>query len=173
MIKDNILKIGDFGFAKKIPNKNFKNHSIVGTPLYMSLEILKSQDYTSKCDIWALGFIFYQLLHGTTPWTAKSEYQLVQNIQKKPLNIKRKDLKPVTIDFLKKCLAIKQDNRISWDELFVHPIFQGFFDEKGGNNQIFENKLKQIMNDLRFYIKSNNLDLSKILYNLGYMSENE
>lgn len=37
MIKDNILKIGDFGFAKKIPNKNFKVKTVVGTPLYMSL----------------------------------------------------------------------------------------------------------------------------------------
>lgn len=36
---------------------------------------------------------------------------------------------------------------------------------------MFENKLKQIMNDLRFYIKSNNLDLCKILMNLGYQNE--
>lgn len=42
MIKDKILKIGDFGFAKKIPNKNFKINSVVGTPLYMSLQILKN-----------------------------------------------------------------------------------------------------------------------------------
>lgn len=42
MIKDNILKIGDFGFAKKIPNSNFKNKTVVGTPLYMSLQILRN-----------------------------------------------------------------------------------------------------------------------------------
>ena len=29
------------------------------------------------------------------------------------------------------------------------------------------------MGDLRFYIKSNNLDLTKILYSLGYTSENQ
>lgn len=29
------------------------------------------------------------------------------------------------------------------------------------------------MGDLRFYISSNNLDLTKILYNLGYTSENQ
>lgn len=38
----------------------------------MSPQILKSEPYTSKCDIWALGFIFYEMLHGETPWTAKS-----------------------------------------------------------------------------------------------------
>ena len=41
MIKDKILKIGDFGFAKKIP-KNAQIKSVVGTPLYMSLQILKN-----------------------------------------------------------------------------------------------------------------------------------
>lgn len=38
-----------------------KNQTVVGTPLYMSLEILKCEYYTSKCDIWALGFIFYEV----------------------------------------------------------------------------------------------------------------
>jgi serine/threonine protein kinase len=28
----------------------------------MSLEILKGRPYTSKCDIWALGFIFYEVI---------------------------------------------------------------------------------------------------------------
>jgi serine/threonine protein kinase len=52
-------------------------NSGVGTPLYMSIEILKSLHYTSKCDIWALGIIFYQLLHGEAPWIAGSEFELV------------------------------------------------------------------------------------------------
>jgi serine/threonine protein kinase len=37
MVKNKILKIGDFGFAKKTPNQKFKNKTVVGTPLYMSL----------------------------------------------------------------------------------------------------------------------------------------
>ena len=30
----------------------------------MSIEILKSLEYSSKCDIYALGVIFYEMLHG-------------------------------------------------------------------------------------------------------------
>lgn len=58
MKKGNTLKLGDFGFAKQIDQKSMVS-TAVGTPLYMSLEILKGDKYTSKCDIWALGFIFY------------------------------------------------------------------------------------------------------------------
>jgi len=35
-------KLGDFGFAKKNVTNRIKNGSIVGTPLYMSLQLLKS-----------------------------------------------------------------------------------------------------------------------------------
>ena len=63
MKRGGVLKLGDFGFAKQM-GQNRMVHTCVGTPLYMSLEILKGEDYTSKCDIWALGLIFYEMLHG-------------------------------------------------------------------------------------------------------------
>jgi serine/threonine protein kinase len=35
----------------------------------MSPQILNEEgNYTSKCDIWSLGVIFYEILHGRTPW---------------------------------------------------------------------------------------------------------
>ena len=74
MTKNGVLKIGDFGFAKKIVSHKMKNKTFVGTPLYMSLQILKSQPYSSKADIWAIGTIFYEMLHGDTPWIAATEY---------------------------------------------------------------------------------------------------
>ena len=42
MLSQGVVKIGDFGFAKKNVNKRMKNVSSVGTPLYMSLQILRS-----------------------------------------------------------------------------------------------------------------------------------
>ena len=61
LIHDGTFKICDFGFSKKLNNRRLKNQTFVGTPLYMSVEILKSEYYTSKCDIWALGIIFYEV----------------------------------------------------------------------------------------------------------------
>ena len=35
---------------------------MVGTPLYMAPQILKREKYTSKCDVWSMGVLFYQVL---------------------------------------------------------------------------------------------------------------
>lgn len=56
MIHDKVFKLGDFGFSKHVSNyKNQMLTSLVGTPLYMSPQILKQDHYTTKCDIWSLG----------------------------------------------------------------------------------------------------------------------
>ena len=37
MLAGGTVKLGDFGFAKKNPNKKVQNKTSVGTPLYMSI----------------------------------------------------------------------------------------------------------------------------------------
>lgn len=81
MLRNNSIKLGDFGLAKRCRNKRIKIDSSVGSPLYMSLQLLKQQPYSSKCDIWAVGCVFYQMLHGKTPWHARTEYALVTAIE--------------------------------------------------------------------------------------------
>lgn len=93
MLKGKTLKLGDFGFARQMGSKGTVSAS-VGTPLYMSPEVLRGEEYSSKCDVWALGFILYELLHGETPWRGSSAAQLARNIEKQPLTIPRTDLSP-------------------------------------------------------------------------------
>jgi serine/threonine protein kinase len=59
-----IFKLGDFGFARQLTNyKNKMMNSRVGTPLYMSPQLLEDKEYTSKSDIWSLALIYYQLIY--------------------------------------------------------------------------------------------------------------
>lgn len=45
----------------------------------MAPDVLGHVDYTYKCDIWSLGVIFYEILHGFPPWNAKT----IKDLQKK------------------------------------------------------------------------------------------
>lgn len=77
-------------------------------------------------------------------------------------------LKPETKDFLTRCLKVHEKDRMSWDEVFVHPIFQGYFHQYSEQNQHFEDKLKMVMTELRFQINSKNIDINRLLESLGF-----
>jgi len=81
------------------------------------------------------------------------------------------NLRPETKDFLSKCLKIHEEDRMSWDEVFLHPIFKGYFNQYALQNQQFEDKLKMVMSELRFQINSKNLDLNRLLKSMSIKDE--
>jgi Ca2+-binding EF-hand superfamily protein len=112
------------------------------------------------------------MIHHKTPWTAHTEFELVKNIETKPLKI-NENLKPETKDFISRCLEITEEKRMSWDEVFTHPIFKGYFQKYAEQNQQFEDKLKMVMSELRFQINSKNIDLNKLLDSMGLKPNHE
>jgi serine/threonine-protein kinase ULK/ATG1 len=61
LISNGVCKISDFGLAKSFDYQDDSTvmASLVGTPLYMSPQILKKGKYTTKSDVWSIGLIFY------------------------------------------------------------------------------------------------------------------
>ena len=62
MTKSGILKLGDFGISKVLQGNVKLAETHVGTPYYMSPELIKGEKYDDKSDIWACGCVLYELL---------------------------------------------------------------------------------------------------------------
>lgn len=75
---ENKLKIADFGFGKVL--KGNLAYSAVGTPLYMSPEIVQGLGYDAKSDIWSLGCVMYELASLELAFPAETEAELAKKV---------------------------------------------------------------------------------------------
>jgi len=60
---DNVIRIGDFGLAKKLKKNNTRKSMIskAGTDCYMAPEVLRGDTYGKPADIWSLGCVVHEL----------------------------------------------------------------------------------------------------------------
>ena len=58
---NNNIKIGDFGLAKELSSERVCTQTNVGTPFYMSPELINGVSYDERSDIWSLGCLLYEL----------------------------------------------------------------------------------------------------------------
>lgn len=63
--------LGDFGISRVLENSLEMVLTQVGTPYYMSPELLQNQPYSFKSDVWALGCMLYEVLALRRPFEAK------------------------------------------------------------------------------------------------------
>lgn len=129
LLKDNKIKIADFGFAMRATDSRKYSSYNVGSPIYMPPEALNDNKYSYKSDIWAIGVIFYELLTGRTPWKAKTEKELGRQLLSVPISkLLPRGLSSTSAEFLERTLCISYDKRMNPDEL------SNFMSRFGANN---------------------------------------
>ena len=138
------LKIIDFGLAcKYYPGQDYViKNGCVGTKDYMSPELLssfviedgvvekrKEVKVTTKSDIWALGIILYIFVYGSGPFSnvpgGKLSRLKILASDDYPVEFEEmKDLDPMLVDTMKKCLHKDPEKRSTIEELLSHPYLR-------------------------------------------------
>jgi len=98
-------KVADFGFSTM---KGAKSKNVLqGTPFFMAPEYLRrSSEYTTQCDIYSLGMIFYEIYAKADPFDGEDPRKVLPKICSPRIN-KRPAMPTATppkiADIIKKC----------------------------------------------------------------------
>ncbi|XP_065215093.1 serine/threonine-protein kinase ULK2-like isoform X2 [Planococcus citri] len=120
-----MLKIADFGFARFLTD-GVMAATMCGSPMYMAPEVIMSQKYDAKADLWSLGTIIYQCLLSYAPFNATTPAGL-KNIYEKRENLVPsfpESISPDLRDLLTRLLKRNSSERISFEDFFNHPFLK-------------------------------------------------
>jgi serine/threonine-protein kinase len=110
------LKITDFGIARIVDSSSTRTGEILGSPIYLSPELLKGEKATGATDIYSLGVTFYQLLTGHVPFNGENvanvAYQIV-NSKYKSVRSLRSDLPSSAVRIVNKAMNRQPEKRFA------------------------------------------------------------
>ena len=169
--ENNNIKLCDFGLCINL--NEGQRTTFCGTYEYIAPEILKEQPYDQSIDIWSLGILLYEILHGYSPFRVsnnKNDEENQKEIFKNIIDYKYKIddklyLSNECVDMIHKLLEYNCKNRIKTSEIFLHPWIKRFEKSfKEDNNEISTSLIEtnsKIAND-------NNIEKKDKINNFSY-----
>lgn len=132
------IKVGDFGFAKKVHTPKSLT-SRCGTPSYVAPEILKNQPYDQSCDMWSVGVVLYVMLCGYTPFSDDKQERMFERIKLGDWKFEQRDwffVSDQAKDLIRQCLCTEVDKRITAADALKSPWLVGLTDKQLSSNDL-------------------------------------
>jgi len=112
--KEGVAKIMDFGLVRLSDSNMTRTGMVMGSPAYMAPEQLRGDKVDARCDIFALGAVFYELLSGTRAFPGKQMTEVMLSVVSReptPLTQFAPDTPPPVAFVVSRCLRKEPADR--------------------------------------------------------------
>ncbi|XP_009880474.1 PREDICTED: serine/threonine-protein kinase Nek10 [Charadrius vociferus] len=155
--KDKVT-ITDFGLAKQ-KQENCKLASVVGTILYSCPEVVKSEPYGEKADVWAAGCILYQMATLNPPFYSTNMLSLATKIVGAVYEPVPEGLYSEKVSFtIKRCLTPDAEARPDIVEVssLLSDVMMKYLDVLSTSHLMLEKKLdRERRRTQRYFMEAN------------------
>jgi fused len=116
LIHEGTAKICDFGWAVHSP---LLRTTQCGSPVYLSPEVIRSDLYDSKVDVWSIGILTYELLFRKIPF----EINCISDLSKivcDGISFKGREISAEAKEFILRCLSKNAKERMTIEQALDH-----------------------------------------------------
>ena len=140
------ILLADYGWSNFNMEGDVRK-TFCGTPEYIAPEMLMKKGHDTRVDIWSIGILMFELLSGYSPFVAKTNQELYQNIRRLKIQWP-KDMPPLAKNLISKILKLNPVDRPSFEEILDHQWFK----QTKMIKPLLENKMKSIKDLLAFHM---------------------
>ncbi|KAA3679165.1 p21-activated kinase 5 [Paragonimus westermani] len=75
------VKLSDFGFCAQLTEQILRRRSLVGTPYWMSPEVISRKPYGTSVDVWSMGVLLIEMVDGEPTYFNEPPIRVMRRIQ--------------------------------------------------------------------------------------------
>jgi len=132
--------LSDFGLSKDFVDcgdGQDRANSFVGSPFYVSPDVLRQKKYGKEVDWWSFGILLFRMLAGAVPFKGSNIRAVFDSILHGSLHFSPYPwITPGAQDLITRCLRKDEKLRITGPEIKEHAFFKGMDWEKLYNKEI-------------------------------------